>query len=120
MKTLFTSVLFGLALCALQADCMATTDSGDGVPIRTVKYADLNLTRPADVAVLYSRIEGAATLLCDAQASRNLTRVVRARQCMTSAIERAVADVHAPLLSQHYAAVANRQILAPQTVRLNR
>jgi UrcA family protein len=119
MKPLVTALAFALTLCTLQANCLAAA-TGDAVPVRAVRYADLDLSRPADVALLYRRIQSAAALVCDSTGSRELARLVRSRKCMTSAVERAVADVHAPLLTQHYVALASRQILAPQAARLNR
>jgi UrcA family protein len=118
MKPLFVPVAFALALCTLQANCLATT-SGDELPMRAVHYADLNLSRPADAALLYHRIQTAAELVCDAGRSRELGHLMRSRKCMASAVERAVATVHAPLLTQHYVALASRQILPPQAMRLN-
>ena len=118
MKPLVTSLALALTLCALQADCLAAA-AGDDVPTRSVNYADLNLKRPADAALLYRRIAGAAELVCEPYASRNLTRNMRFRQCRSSAIQKAIAEVHAPLLTERYAARANPQILGPQAVRLN-
>jgi UrcA family protein len=89
------------------------------VPGKAINYADLNLSRAADVAVLYHRIEGAANLVCDLYASRDLARNLRFRHCTAEAIDRAVADVHAPLLTQRHAALTGRQTVPPQAMRLN-
>jgi UrcA family protein len=118
MKPLVTSVALALALCAVQANCLAAAPD-DGVRTRSVKYADLNLQRPADAALLYRRIEGAAELVCEPYASRDLARNMRFRQCRSGAIQKAIAEVHAPLLTERYATLANPQILAPQAARLN-
>ena len=118
MKPLVTSVALAVALCALQANCLAAAPAGD-VRTRSVKYADLNLKRPADAALLYRRIEGAAELVCEPYASRELARNMRFRQCRSSAIHKAIAEVRAPLLTERYATLANPQILAPQAARLN-
>ena len=118
MKPLVTSVALALGLCTLQANCLVAAPAGD-VPTRSVKYADLNLERPADAALLYRRIEGAAELVCEPYASRDLARNMRFRQCRSSAIHKAIADVHAPLLTERYAIRANPQILAPPAARLN-
>jgi UrcA family protein len=118
MKPLVTFLALALTLCAQQSDCLAAT-TGDNLPTRAVNYADLNLKRPADAALLYRRIEGAAALVCDDYASRDLARNVRFRKCVSSAIGKAITDVHAPLLSERYAGRPHPQILAPQAVRLN-
>jgi UrcA family protein len=118
MKSLVTSVTLALALCALQANCLAAAPT-DEVRTRSVSYADLNLKRPTDAALLYRRIEGAAELVCEPYASRDLARNMRFRQCRSSAIHKAIADVRAPLLTERYATLANLQILAPQAARLN-
>lgn len=119
MKPLIASVGFALALCVANADCLATPAVTDDVLAKQINYADLNLTRATDVALLYRRIEGAASLVCDVYSSRDLARNLRYRHCMADAIDRAVVDVHAPLLTQRHAAVTGRQIVPPQAMRLN-
>lgn len=120
MKSLIVSFGFALALGASQADCLAAPVAiDDEAPIKQVNYADLNLTRPGDVALLYRRIEGAAALVCEVYSSRDLARNLRFRHCLAGAIDRAVADVHAPLLTQRHAALTKRQIVPPQAMRLN-
>jgi len=91
----------------------------DDLPAKHINFADLNLNRATDVALLYQRIEGAATLVCDLYSSRDLARNLRFRHCMADAIDRAVADVHAPLLTQRHAALTKRQIVPPQAMRLD-
>lgn len=118
MKSLIVSFGFALALSASQANFAAPAVEDD-VPMKQVKYADLNLSRPADVAVLYGRIEGAASLVCETYSSRDLARNLRYRHCLTGAVDRAVAEVHAPLLTQRHAALTKRQIVPPQAMRLN-
>lgn len=119
MKPLIASLACALALCALQADCLGAPAVSDAVPARDINYADLNLSRPADAALLYRRIEGAASMVCEVYSSRDLARNLRFRHCVANAIDRAVADVHAPLLTQRHAALTKRQILPPQAMRLN-
>jgi UrcA family protein len=119
MKPLIASFGFALALCAVNADCPATPALSDDGPVKQIHYADLNLSRATDVDVLYRRIEGAASLVCDVYAARDLARNLRFRHCMADAIDRAVADVHAPLLSQRHAALTKRQTVPPQAMRLD-
>lgn len=117
MKRLIASFGFALALSALNADCLATPAVTDALPAKEINYADLNLSRATDVAVLYRRIEGAASLVCELYTSRDLARNLRFRHCMAEAIDRAVADVHAPLLTQRHAALTKRQLTPPQAMR---
>ena len=119
MKRLIASLGIALALSALNADCLATPAVTDEVPVKQINYADLNLTRTTDVAVLYRRIEGAAGLVCELYGSRDLARNLRFRHCMADAVDRAVAEVHAPLLTQRHAALTKRSIAPPQAMRLN-
>jgi UrcA family protein len=74
--------------------------------MRTVSYAGLKLTRPADdVALLYGRIAAAADLVCDPVAVGSDTAAkLRVKRCVAESIARAVADVNSPALSRYYAA----------------
>jgi len=119
MKPLIASFGFALALCAANTHCLASPAVSDDLPAKHINFADLNLNRATDVALLYQRIEGAATLVCDLYSSRDLARNLRFRHCMADAIDRAVADVHAPLLTQRHAALTKRQIVPPQAMRLD-
>jgi UrcA family protein len=119
MKRFVAAVGCALALGALQANCFAAPSSADEVPARHINYADLNLAHAADAALLYRRIEAAASLVCEVYSSRDLARNLRFRHCMANAIDRAVTDVHAPLLTQRHAALTKRQIVPPQAMRLN-
>jgi len=119
MKRLIASLGLTVALGALQADCLAAPAVSDEIPARLIRFADLNLSHTADVAVLYTRIEDAASLVCELYSSRDLARNLRFRHCKADAIDRAVADVHAPLLTLRHAALTKRQVLAPQALRLN-
>ena len=70
-------------------------------PSRTVAFADLDLTHPPGLAVLYQRIRTAALEVCRPLLERDLTFTVRSRSCVQQAIERAVKEANAPALT-HY------------------
>ena len=80
-------------------------DASNEVATRDVSFAGLNLTKPADVEVLYRRIAAAASQVCDTVAGPlPLETKFRVKRCMSDTIARAVADVDAPALTQYYAA----------------
>jgi UrcA family protein len=91
----------------------------DDAPARIVDFSDLDLSRPAGVAELFGRIEGAARIVCNADDSHDLERLARARRCVKSSIGRAVAEVHSRQLTDHLAKV-HPEILAATDARLNR
>ncbi len=80
---------------------------------RTVKFADLDLTRTTGAEALYSRIRSAARQVCaPSLASWEWKAIETTRPCIDKAITRAVADVNAPMLTSYYMARSR------QTIRL--
>jgi UrcA family protein len=95
------------SLCLFPWDCLAAAPSHD---LRTelVRFADLDLTRPTGVLVLYRQ---AARDVCEPDGAAG--RLAGDRECRSSAIARAVAEVGAPLLTEHHRALthpANLQV----------
>jgi UrcA family protein len=88
-----SSVAIGSAL-------MAAPAAGDPRPDRTtVQFGDLNLDRPADVAVLYGRINLAAEQVCH-QRALNGSYVLSPTfaTCVADTVEKAVGNINrAPL-----------------------
>ena len=83
------SISFASTLCAANG-------SADAIQQRaTVRFADLNLDRSGDVAVLYERISVAAQQVCR-QRALNGADVVSPRydQCVADTVEKAVARVN--------------------------
>jgi UrcA family protein len=66
---------------------------------RIVKYADLDLTRRADLLELYQRIEDTSKRVCTP-----LGNVVPDDACLRDALERTVAKIGLPALTSIYAA----------------
>jgi UrcA family protein len=104
----------GLLLSTLLGSLSACTDAAAAeqateVATRTVSYADLDLTRNAGAAALYSRIHFAAKQVCE-PVSVTWTWLDPARRCIEAAITRAVADVNAPALTGYYLAKTGRTI----------
>jgi UrcA family protein len=105
MKTAMQCTLLAMSLSSLSA-VAATIVPDDEVPARTVKFADLNLTRNEGAAVLYARISAAAREVCLPASTWVPQLLFRAYRCREEAIARAVADVNAPVLTSYYLAKA--------------
>lgn len=76
------------------------------VATRTVKFGDLDLNSPKDVATLYSRLKAAASQVCEPADSRAVDTFIRLRHCKEQAIDQAVAAVNSSqLLSFHLARI---------------
>ena len=65
---------------------------------QTVSYQDLDLTRPADVRVLYHRLQRAASDVCDPVPAMELARHRAFEQCYRAALDQAVMQINAPQL----------------------
>lgn len=113
------AVALVLAACTLQADAKTAVVDAPSLT-RTVDFSDLNLQRPRDVSLLYRRISNAAAVVCKPLAGRDMPRALHYRKCVNEAIEHAIADVHEPLLSEHYATLSGERILSPLLTPLNR
>jgi UrcA family protein len=73
----------------------------DEAPSVTVRYYDLNLDTPEDVASLYGRIHAAAIDVCkQSEGSLRINRVYW--ECVAHAIANAVKDVHNEKLSAYH------------------
>jgi UrcA family protein len=105
------------ALCATLLGALSTPASaGESVQLarRVVKFADLDLTRGAGVAELYSRIRSAARDVCEPPIASDRESTILARACVAQAIERAIADVNSPQLTSYYLAKTRRVIAVAQ------
>ncbi len=83
----FTGLAFGAA-------------PSDNPPQRAVSYADLNLNRKAGAETLLVRIKHAAREVCAPLMNTAVITPLSYQHCVTQAIDRAVADVNAPVLAQ--------------------
>jgi UrcA family protein len=113
MKHLATSLIGALTLYAVSSAGFAATPP-DEARRQVVRFADLDLTRPAGAQELYHRIRYAAHNVCD-----TYDRLDRDRDCIEQAIARAVADVGAPLLTTRHQASTQRQPLQRRQARLD-
>jgi UrcA family protein len=106
--------------CALLAILLGTLSAcadvyaappGYEVASRTVKYGDLDLTRSAGAATLYSRIRNAANAVCEPAISSGAREsMLLTQHCKEQSIARAVADVNAPALTSYYVSKTKRPI----------
>ncbi len=97
---------FAIVSAALLAGCLtvaAQATAVRNVPHQVVSYADLNLDKPADAAILLVRIESAARNVCGLRRARLIPLAIaqRLEVCVEQATARAIADVDAPLLTEH-------------------
>ena len=96
----------GLAL-ALAASSMALADSSEVTRSTVVRFADLNLHSRDGAAAVYKRLSRAADALCFLSwhtRSLGVTAQMSAevRQCKSEAIENAVKQINAPMLTAFY------------------
>jgi UrcA family protein len=98
--TRFSNILLG-AFCAAVLGALPapghamTTDPA----ARTVRFADLDITRPAGAKVLYGRISAAAQEVCHLSHSRDLKLRQVEHACIEAAVDTAVKTINAPALS---------------------
>ena len=94
-----------LALLVLGAEgaLFAVAASADEVRSLSVRYADLDLERPADVARLYQRIRRAAEDVCGPRLlTGSRVPVTGYQPCFADAVAQAVARVDRPALSAYH------------------
>ena len=96
MKHLNTILVGALTLYPLS--CLAAAPSNN-LRTEVVRFADLDLTRPAGTQELYRRIEHAARNVCE-RPGADPYALYAYMTCRKSAIARATSDV-APLLTEH-------------------
>ena len=102
MRHLKAVFLGALIFCPLSWDCLAAAPSKD-VRKEVVRFADLDLTRPAGAQELYRRIERAARDVCELRGA-DYYGLNADTTCRKSAIARAIEHVGVPLLrDQHQA-----------------
>src|SRR5215469_13804493 len=100
MKSAVRRALLAVALASICT--IANAGNPDQPAQRTVRFADLDLSRPAGVAVLYQRIRVAAREVCPPFNQRDLVLRATSRSCVRDAIDHAVVDVHSLTLSRYH------------------
>ena len=96
---------FVIAVATLMTGLVGTAQATAVRNVRhqVVSYADLNLENAADAAILMARIQTAAREVCGVRRAMLIPIDLRLRidACAKDATARAIADVNAPLLTQH-------------------
>ena len=105
MKKLALTLSLALATAAFAAPMLARSDEPKQVTIST---ADLNLDHPAGVDALYGRIRSAAREVCRPAEGRALGMQAAWRDCMTQAVDGAVAAAHSDSLASLHLAKTGR------------
>jgi UrcA family protein len=101
-RTLIAAAL-ALLICGAEAALFATAASAAEVHSLSVRYADLDLDRPADVARLYQRIRVAADNVCGPRVlSGSNLPLPDYQRCFADAVAQAVVRVDRPALSAYH------------------
>ena len=103
MKHLNAILVGALTFYSVSWDCLAAEPSND-VRTEVVRFADLDLTRPAGAQELYRRIAHAAGDVCESLGADPYA-VNAYITCRKGAIARALRDVGAPLVMEHHRAL---------------
>jgi UrcA family protein len=100
--TALACTLTGSGLCA-------ATAAADEVDSVTVSYADLDLSKPAGVQILYGRIQAAARKVCSPlDDNRQLQRMQQWRDCYETAVADAVTTINRPTLTALHRSSSSR------------
>jgi UrcA family protein len=108
LKSKMVSVM-GAALIMIPALQGVAGESGAPVKKQIVRYADLDLSAPAGVQMLYGRLKGAARSVCSQLDGFSLMEHARYRACVAEAVEDAVLAVDSPALTEAYLADTGRK-----------
>jgi UrcA family protein len=90
--------VLSLAAAAAYADTTTVNHS----PTQVVRYKDLNLDHPRDVARLFSRISSAADRACGPRSFGGYPTSTVYQNCYTDAVARAVEHVDQPALTSYF------------------
>jgi UrcA family protein len=92
--------ILGYATATWLAGVLVVSNAFADVPTETVKFQDLNVSTPAGVAALYSRIHWAAKRVCAPPAGWG--EQVRANACARNAEAKAIEKLNLPALTAYY------------------
>jgi UrcA family protein len=102
MNAIIAKSIIGVCLAAVLAGYSAGTHAHESSGVRSiiVGYAELDLSKPQGIEVLYQRIQGAAKRVCRAEPGSIFVPDRRAwTKCYVDATERAVRQVNLPTLT---------------------
>lgn len=99
MNTMTKMLTAGLAFLVVGLASTNAMAADSGTPRMTVKYSGLNLSSEAGAEALYSRIQQAAFNVCGGRDSSLPWSSITRSKCYQTAIDNAVLQVNAPLLT---------------------
>jgi len=102
MNTPIRTKFYAALYCAFGAGALGalpTSAQAEDVPSKTVKFQDLDITKPAGAKTLYERIRAAARDVCDLSTSGDPILKPATHACIETAIDNAVRKVNAPALT---------------------
>jgi UrcA family protein len=103
MYALTRSKLYTLIYCLLilawACTLVATARAEESPPSKTVRYSDLDISKPAGAKALYTRIRAAARDVCALYTTGDPILRAAAQACVDTAIDNAVRKVDAPALT---------------------
>jgi UrcA family protein len=90
-----------LLLCGAMSvgGLQAARAAEDGLPKETVRFADLDISKPEGAKVLYQRIVAAAGRVCTSDGFQTLRTMKQDKICTDYAVDKAVKAVGSPQLS---------------------
>ncbi|MEA3108920.1 MAG: hypothetical protein QOI88_3525 [Gammaproteobacteria bacterium] len=104
MNTTIRTKIYTAISCVMStaAFCSALSSSveAEGAPSKTVRFNDLDITKSDGAKVLYSRIRAAARQVCELSTETDPILRVAIKGCIDKAVDKAVKDVNAPMLTQ--------------------
>jgi UrcA family protein len=84
------------ALCTALSPSVKAEDA----PSKTVRFSDLDITKSDGAKVLYGRIRAAARSVCESSTGTDPILRVAIKACIEKAVDKAVKDVNAPMLTR--------------------
>jgi UrcA family protein len=105
--------LIGIALFSILSSSLAALPAAaDSVePLKvTVKFGDLDVSKPQGAAALYGRIHSAAEKVCSPFDGRDLSRKMHLNACVHKAVADAVTEVNEPALLAVYSAKVGKTL----------
>ena len=92
-------VIYCLMITAWACTLAVTAGADESLPSKTVRYSDLDISKPEGAKALYQRIRAAARHVCDLSIGGDAVLRVAEKACVDTAIDNAVRKVDAPALT---------------------
>lgn len=107
LRTQFSLAALALAGSLMTLSIALSPAHAADAPALKVKIGDLDLDKPAGVAVLYERLQFAASKICGPESITGSRLSVREqRDCLKSTVDNAVRNIDKPLLTAYHQAHA--------------